>query len=209
MKTKILLLSLALISSPIYAQVLVDNLSAPTPNGNSFSSTQWQSQAFTTDANSYWLTSVVLKLRYVSTGDLYAAIYSASGGTQPDVELGTFIDPGTTTGSSANVTFSADGSIALDENTTYWIFFGTETSGSYHWAFASNGQGASTDGPGVILNKFATSGDDGVSWSVGNTSSPSLIQVNVSAVPEPSAFGAILGVFTLAFVGSRRRSIRA
>ncbi len=165
----------------------------------------WLAQTFETGAEKLNLNSVSLLLGDAS-GDvnepLVVSLYDDNMG-QPGSDLADLTSSITSPVTAGSYVYQA-GAIPLDTNTVYWIVASTSTvadDGSYRWAFTDSN---SVDNPDAVLqnmdansgwsfdldNTYATSTDEGDSWSV-NSGSPQQFEISAS-VPEPATW-ALLG----------------
>lgn len=102
------------------ADILSDNTSNTSGGDFLATDTNWQAQRFTTDAQSYSLTAVTLRmLRDTGSGAAQVRIFSDSSGN-PGAVVGTLTPPGSYSDTLADTTFTASG-ITLQANSTYWV----------------------------------------------------------------------------------------
>ena len=109
----------------------------------------------------------------------------------------TFTGPDMTGGASVR-TFLPDSLVNLVSTEKYWFILGSSNAGTYDWSYAN---GPLTTGPGA-LGDYADSVDGGATWvHTGLDVDPYFMQVNASAVPEPSSLclvgAAALGLLSL------------
>jgi hypothetical protein len=154
--------------------------------------------AFTTDANSYSLDSVMLNIYRVSgTSSLILGLYDGVGNA-PGSNLGTFLSPdiGFT---PTNYTFTATG-LTLQPETTYWIVAEPSLTAESDFAWAS----APSNLTGYDMAILSTSGSSWGSWVARSNLSPTLlVSGTLQTVPEPSVF-AMLALGTVALLGGLR-----
>jgi hypothetical protein len=195
--------ALALGSFDAHAVVLVSNLDQPTQAMTLIpTDAGWAAQSFVTDGSGYALLSVDVLLGKLVVQPSLTAELHAGGITSVGALLATFGAFTVPAGSPTAVTLATTLPVALAANTTYWVVLGTAGVGSFGWSYA---KGGGTTGAGSLGN-YAYSSNAGASWGSFNSDDPYQIRVNVSAVPEPSAFALWAGgLAALGFVGRRRR----
>jgi hypothetical protein len=195
------LLLLCLGTSALAAQTYVFDTSGQTGAGQStgtlFSSLT-PAQRFTTDASLTTLTGISLHMQNANNWVPNLQIFSDNGSGVPVSLVNSFAS--STVSSGGWATFND--SVTLAANTTYWIVFGT-TSGSansYAWAGATNN--------GSSYGAWLTTADYNRAYNVGSGFSAYANQVmdlRLTAIPEPSTYAAILGAGALGCVVWRRR----
>ena len=182
--------------------VLYDSITANTADGsNTADVTNWLANEFKTDAETYDLTSVVLKLASTPLGTIEVDLYSNNPvGNVPGSVIGGFSNPGSL--AAGDLTFTPATSQQLLPNTSYWVVL--KNSGTWNY---TNG---SATGPGAS-QRWADGSNSGAIWSA-STGGPYLMTVNATpvAVPEPSTWA--MGLAGVAFAGAkvlrRRRRIQ-
>ncbi|RLS50680.1 MAG: PEP-CTERM sorting domain-containing protein [Planctomycetota bacterium] len=182
--------------------VLYDSITANTADGsNTADVTNWLANEFKTDAETYDLTSVVLKLASTPLGTIEVDLYSNNPvGNVPGSVIGGFSNPGSL--AAGDLTFTPATSQQLLPNTSYWVVL--KNSGTWNY---TNG---SATGPGAS-QRWADGSNSGAIWSA-STGGPYLMTVNATpvAVPEPSTWA--MGLAGVAFAGvkvlRRRRRIQ-
>ena len=181
--------------------VLYDSITANTADGsNTADATNWLADQFMTDAETYDLTSVVLKLASTPLGTIEVDLYSNNPtGNVPGSVIGGFSNPGSL--AAGDLTFTPAIPQQLLPNTSYWVVL--KNSGSWNY---TNG---SATGPGAS-QRWADGLSSGAIWNA-STGGPYLMTVNATpvAVPEPSTWA--MGLAGLAFAGVkvlRRRRIQ-
>lgn len=153
---------------------------------------QKEAVSFTTDANTYQLESATINLSG-NGGILNLHLYSDNSGI-PNISLETLTAPATL-GSQNNYTFTSSG-YELEANTTYWIVAEPSMGFSGNWY---NG----TTGSGYALSSMNSVGGMWNPWTF-QSGTPMSLQVNLSAVPEPSAYALAMGVGLVAWAGAKR-----
>lgn len=182
--------------------VLYDSITANTADGsNTADVTNWLANEFKTDAETYDLTSVVLKLASTPLGTIEVDLYSNNPvGNVPGSVIGGFSNPGSL--AAGDLTFTPATSQQLLPNTSYWVVL--KNSGTWNYT-----NGLAT-GPGAS-QRWADGSNSGAIWSA-STGGPYLMTVNATpvAVPEPSTWA--MGLAGVAFAGvkvlRRRRRIQ-
>jgi hypothetical protein len=163
---------------------LYDNLPKSTIAVVPVTSTFWTAGTFSTDNNTYSLTSATLLL---SAPSLIAANSTAeldlytNSGLVPGIILAALTAPPSLTTVLGNNTFTASG-ITLTPNTTYWLVL-KGVFGNVSWAETADMTGV---GVGFIPERAVTNNSGG-NWSLGQ---PLQMQViaDQASVPEPSTF---------------------
>lgn len=189
--------------------ILFDNLSAGSPNGSyGVSNTQWVAQSFSTTNESFILSDILLRLwnQNETSGSFEIQVWDVLGtlGT-PGSQVGTTIY----TGLAQNLSSSYEGlltitglSVTLAPNTAYYLVakgatlvdipspFDDLLPGFLYWD--------ATD-----VNTSATYDTTGSGW---NGPSGQDMYMKVSAVPEPTTYGLVLGSISLATLRRRRKA---
>jgi hypothetical protein len=171
--------------------VLYDSITTNTADGsNTADVTNWLADQFVTDAETYDLTSVVLKLANTPLGSIEVDLYSNNPvGNVPGSVIGTFTNPGSL--AAGDLTFTPAIPQQLLPNTSYWVVL--KNSGSWNY---TNG---SATGPGAS-QRWADGSNSGAIWNASN-GGPYMMTVNATpvAVPEPSTWA--MGLAGLGFAG--------
>jgi len=215
MKIKSALVTILLTSSPLMlmgesnlgsvnAAVLIGNTSPNTPTTViPMSPTTNRAYKFTVPAGfSYRLDDVVLQLtNYNSTLDNPVVQILSDGGTNPNPAnvLTTLTNPAGSNGGTlpgAPFTFSpATPAFAFSPSTSYWLYVAATPGAS---AFSWVNTNPLTNPSGIAsFNSFRGTSDGGTNWFTPGVRP--IFQINVTQVPEPSAW---LGVLAVAGVGA-------
>ncbi|MEO8218363.1 MAG: choice-of-anchor R domain-containing protein, partial [Acidobacteriota bacterium] len=150
------------------AATLVSN-TANAPGSNlSPQSTFWLAEKFTTDAESWTITSAQFRGAKNNAGQpITLAIYSHdSVNDTPLASVGTF-DTSTVTATIGVQSAAAVGTIALAPSTSYWFVFAP---GDVNTAFWTQTADSTTTGPGTIEARVTFSTTGGASWGVASLS---------------------------------------
>jgi hypothetical protein len=192
----------------------------------------WAAMPFSTDAQSYSLTSIEASIHHVSSSGsapIVALLHAGDGNYRPtDDYIADFIyDPLTVPSDVAGgstwgtVTFTPTWAPILDPSTNYvFILFvatGGGVSGSYEWkeTAATNGFTAPSGGSwlmpaesfsAVFMGDYVY-GVNNLPWS-SDTGGRLVAAVNASIVPEPSTYALLAGLVALGCVVMRRRHRR-
>jgi hypothetical protein len=167
---------------------------------------EWAAQSFTTDNNSYRLTSIDAVVGNGAASPVVVSelrkddVLTTEIDSTPSGLITSFTAPSVLGAPSAR-SFTPNTNVTLEPNTTYWFLLGASGSGTYDWSYI---EGSSYTGPGSIRaqNAFAQSDNSGVDWRYfALTAHPLYFQVNVE-VPEPCAFA--LSAMGLALLPMRR-----
>jgi hypothetical protein len=171
--------------------VLYDSITTNTADGsNTADVTNWLADQFVTDAETYDLTSVVLKLANTPLGSIEVDLYSNNPvGNVPGSVIGGFSNPGSL--AAGDLTFTPAIPQQLLPNTSYWVVL--KNSGTWNY---TNG---SATGPGAS-QRWADGSNSGAIWNASN-GGPYMMTVNATpvAVPEPSTWA--MGLAGLGFAG--------
>jgi hypothetical protein len=204
-----LLLFIATVSNT-HAAVVVSNLSEADEN---FSTTigpgtapTWGAvaQAFTTPTTGpgWNLDSLTFTLSEIGTvgSPLNVSLYSDASGT-PGTNLGTLNGPSPTGSSRSNYPYTPAGSIVMAPNTSYFAVLtgANDSSNFYEWRNTTSI--SETGDPGWAIADFDQYQDSTGTWTT--DTSRLKIEVNATAVPEPSGF-ILLGLGSLALLRRRR-----
>ncbi len=171
------------------ADILVSNLSSPyrssTPIGNP---EFWGGQSFLfATPDPVYLSSIEAIVGNGSGApEVVAELRSSIG---PDFEidntpaglLATFAAPDMS-GPAGIRSFAPNASVMLMPNTVYWFTLGSANAGTFDWDYADD---SVTTGFGVMGN-YADSSDAGATWILRDSTFPYFMQVNTSAIPEPT-----------------------
>ncbi len=174
---------------------------------------------FTMGTQAYTLDSVNIRLLTSATppsaAQMNFGIYLGnSSGITSGSASAVFNDPTLTASTVLNYNLTLTAPFTLEANTTYWfVAYTTDTStGSLGWTFNTAGQDATTSGGVTITTtegRFFQTGNtvtNPTTWG-GTSSTYNNIQINATAVPEPSAGLLLLGGFGI-LAGLRRRAGR-
>jgi hypothetical protein len=204
------------ISSRLFAGpiVLSNNLTEPTQDIDTLSTTAWHAISFTTDNNAYTLDTVTLLMQLGGASAAAIADVGAPAAADiPEVDLysdnsgspGTLIAAlaaiGTPSFALQNIDFAGGGN-ALAANSTYWIIL-RALSGAVSWGFASDDLGTGSG----FTDVWAETGDSGATWAVHSVDQPDQAEVTADLVgaPEPSTLLMTgVGFLALACVVRRR-----
>lgn len=160
--------------------VLSDNLAAFAFTSEMASTSIWLCAGFGTDAKTYALTTVELRLSDPSGSGFDAAevaIYTSAGAGvgQPGVPVGTLSSP---VASGPLVSFTASG-ITLAPSSTYWVVLRSTTAGkNYFWRWTPEDTGTGVG----FLHTWGFSDDSGAHWTTYDTA-PLMMRVTAEALP--------------------------
>ncbi|WOO43688.1 choice-of-anchor R domain-containing protein [Rubellicoccus peritrichatus] len=217
MKLKIGLLSvgcavlLASVST-IHGAIGVSNL-ATTSSGTAFVGDAGDfefalGQGFTTgpDGGDYTLSSITVRLisRTGSPADIIVALYDDNSG-QPGSLLETLTGAASPS-TAGDYAYTLGSGFALTSDATYYVVLsapGSPTNTSY--ALDDTARYSQTGLIGWDISDGVNVAFNGGAWSLNNTRVLKL-QVDVTAVPEPSTYALICGVALLGFTAWRRRA---
>ena len=194
---------LLLLSPGSHGATISNNLDQPGLGQSVITSSYYKAQKFTTDANTYTLNWVRIRLRANTAGNLFARVYDDNGNL-PNAEAGSLIVPSVGP-TYDNHTCTPSAPIELSANSTYWVVVGvTDGTGYYDWNYTASNSGS---GAG-FSTRWAHSINAGSTWSADDTS-PHMMQVDVSAsppIPTLNEWGII--ILSLLFVVSAYFLIR-
>ncbi|HEX5010432.1 MAG TPA: choice-of-anchor R domain-containing protein [Planctomycetota bacterium] len=166
------------------ASVLSDNLDQLPLGPEVATVTEWLTASFATDAKSYDLTTVVLRVGSSAASDAVVDIYSSvgTGAGEPGVLVGTL----TYSGMSGSLPVFAAQGIVLDPSTTYWVVVREKPGGgsSIFWTWTPSDAGTGVG----FQHTWGFSDDSGGSWTIFDQA-PLMMQVNA----EELAFWTDLG----------------
>ena len=204
-----LAVSARLFAGPI---VLSNNLSEPTQDIDTLTTTTWHAISFATDNNAYTLDTVTLLMELgggsaASIANVVAPaaadipevdLYSDNSGS-PGTLIAALVAIGTPTFALQNIDFAGGGN-ALAANSTYWVVL-RALSGVVSWGFASDDLGTGIG----FTDVWAATGDGGGTWALHPNDQPDQAEVTADLVaPEPSTL-LMTGVGFLALAGVVRR----
>lgn len=172
------------------AEILSNNLSAPTDYTELISGSTWVGASFSTGNSAYTLTDIMLLMQGDSGGSATLNLFSNVNGT-PGTSLGTLQTPASFSSSLTPTPFGGGG-LQLSPNTTYWAVL-LPNSRATEWAYTDSNTGS---GSGFQTN-WAISYNAGARWFTSNTEPMQMrVDANPSSVatPEPgSAFLLVIG----------------
>jgi hypothetical protein len=180
--------------------VLSDNLSQPAHGTEVAEGTRWAASSFGTDANSYRLDSITLRIYHRGSASTTLDVYTDAG-FQPGSRVASLIPPASYPVSPDEVTFGGNG-ISLAPNTTYWAVL--TTGGDMVFWFSNFG----TAGDGVgFQHSWGRSFDSGASWSTSDSLSQLMRVVATPEVPDAGPFSPLFAISAgiLAYVARRAR----
>jgi hypothetical protein len=192
------------------AVTLVENLSQTNDAARIVASGGWRGSSFTTGSGAYNLNSATLWFGQgspTSNTSLFLRLYSNNSGT-PGTLITTFTNPTLPLPTTfANTTFTLATPQSLTANTTYWLVSGILSGpGSYNWGYTNST--AQTGLPGwSIGDNYATSNNQGSSWTTNSTSLRFSLEgtEQSQSIPEPSSLVALLGLGGLGLVSSLKK----
>ncbi len=198
--------ALALLSYTVQADLVVGNLDRPIRSATPIASLEyWAAQSFSTGGDEFQLNSieamvgngdsspaVIAELR---RSDINGEIDATAGGL-----LTTFLSPDMS-GPAAARMFLPNDNITLSSTDRYWFMLGSGNAGTFALSYAQDGI---TTGPG-ILSTFAFSNNGGAAWTYSTESELYMIQVNGTAIPEPSSLVLASAVALTTLLRRRRR----
>ena len=163
---------------------LSDNLaSLATFPPESISATRWVTSSFATDAKTYHLDSVVLRMRAVTIpGTAIQVEIDTSVGSpvgQPGELVGILTPPATIPLVTSDVLFDGNG-IALEPFTTYWIVVKAQASEPFEWEWTNDDVGV---GAG-FQQTWGVSENSGGTWTTYD-SQPMIMQVTAVSTDTP------------------------
>ena len=186
--------------------VIVDNLSQAIQDYGAVTSTTWVANQFTTDNQSYDLTSVRLNLRtaFNTAGNFIVQIWDDNLTTGPGNLLLTL--SGSSNPASAGLyTYIPLTTVTLNPATSYWIAAGVSSgNGIYGWNSTST---SAANGLGSV-GGFSVSFDGGATWNGSDPSAHQMFSVSGFSVPEPRSYALTAGAVLLGFAAWRRRNQR-
>ncbi|MBI3880928.1 MAG: PEP-CTERM sorting domain-containing protein [Verrucomicrobia bacterium] len=168
-------------------------------NGNFGTDTNtWDAQRFNSDATNLFLSSVTLRLSYISGSGTFSLSLYSDNANQPGTSLATLftgINPG-----SGDILFGGLNQ-PLAPSSNYWLVLGENAGATMNlgWGVTLSSAGSGSG----FQTTTARSLNQGVNWSVDN-SAP--FQAVITAVPEPgSALLGLLGGGGLLWAARRDR----
>jgi hypothetical protein len=196
-------MALLVIVPVAHADTLFNNLTEPGLGQGVITSNYYKAQKFTTDQSNYTLSSVTVRLRANTQGELFVKIYDDNNNL-PKQAVGALNVP--IIGSTyANYELTPSGVVSLAPNTTYWVVVGvTSGTGYYDWNYT-----ASNSGSGVgFSTRWGSTTNAGATWTAFDDE-PFMMQVSASQtdpIPTLTEWGMIL--FCLLIAGSAYFMIR-
>lgn len=143
------------------------------------------------------LTGVTLRLGQYGLDDQAGAtigLLNDSGGSPGSLIGSYFLNPASTGTATADYLFTSPSSIALNQNSSYWLFVGLNGSNFYDWdanldANPNPSSPYGVLGPDQFTNGAAVTFDDQANWTVfPYSNAPMAFQLEGHAsVPEPSS----------------------
>jgi len=150
---------------------------------------QSYAQEFLTGSSSLVLSNVMVALGEASgTFTATADLVNNNSGLPGSAVLTGFTVPTIPTG-IADLTLIPTSSVTLQANTDYWFVLSASGSGNFQWEYTST---LSSSFP-----NYATSTDNGTTWTIGTPAGPFLLAANS---PEPSSL--VLGAIGMLAFGS-------
>lgn len=193
------------------AEIVILNTLESSPNLTGIAPDQYYAQKFTTgDSEEGFILNSIGLLRDVTFSDkpMALAIY-ADGGTHPIVGSGTVLAQAPSDRGHLVVQYLPQTPLILAGNTSYWITLFAPTSAITSGFFTTDSANY-TSSPGWIYHTttMAYTSNGGTSWQTYDLSIQ--VQINATAVPEPSTWALV----TIAGVGClvlrhRRRLAKA
>ena len=184
---------------------LANNLGQTNFSTAGISNTNWNAQAFTTDATHTVITGVAAKFSRDSgsTGNMGIYIYSSASNQpgSPVATVGTYDIATQLNTSLTNTAFSLNLPIVLNPSTQYFLVIGgISITGLANWGFTT-----STGGTGFpSYNVLST--DGGATWGTPSDVNPQQMQIEAS-IPEPASLG-LMGIGMVGWFLTRRRTAR-
>jgi len=196
--------------NPVQAAVLIGNLPQNNDGGNTTtfptnSIPTIKAIAFTLPTGkNYSLDNVILRLSGFSatSASPIVQIRNDVGTSDPgSTILASFTNP-SSLGGTNNYTFTPVSPFTFSAATKYWLYVTSTTGTNFGWRSSSPNK-AATGIPGITRNEIRAS-VNGAAFS--NSTVLNTFQINATAIPEPSAIGALslLGLSLLASKGRRR-----
>lgn len=220
MKARIVLPLLGLLCGVVSlpASTLIGNLTNYTSGDDSLlseyfattntSTSSGKAIGFTMGPTDYNLDSVTLRIREATGAapvvEIWTGTTTAITGTAALLTLTTPTGVSTTVFSAA--TFTAPSTLTLTAGTTYYMVL-RETGTATQWSYATTTSNRTATGlPGVtVVNRLIGMGGATPSaWTLNSSSVNNWFEINVSAVPEPTAASALL-FGSVVWLGSRLR----
>jgi hypothetical protein len=175
-----------------HAAVLVSNIANATNGAFSPQSTFWIAQKFTTDAQTWTITSAQFRGSRNPAQSVALSIYSHDAVNDvPLASVATF-DTSTVTTTNGVQTVAASGVISLAAGTTYWLVLAPSDVNTAFWFKTTDLTNA---GSGTIDNRLARSTDGGASWAMLDASGDVMtleldgtVQLPVDTTPDAFTF---------------------
>lgn len=159
---------------------------------------------FTMPATSYTVDSVVVTLSgfFGSPEVVTLGFYTDGGATPGSLVGGTLTQPagsGSDSSSATNYTFTTGSTVPLSANTKYWMVLSVPT-GMVGWSWSNS----DPSGP-ASFDGYYLSSNSGASFVHDTSAARFALQINASAIPEPSTYATIAAGCALALAVWRRR----
>jgi hypothetical protein len=194
--------------APGIAATLSNNLSSASGGTEAASGSDLLAASFTTDASVYSLEGVTLGLADLtaSGGTATVSLYSDDGLNEPGLLVASLAGSSSFGATLTNSLFGASG-LGLSANSTYWIVL-TALSGEIDWSYAADDNGAGVG----FTDTWAASYDGGASWfayssNQGAGVDPLQLDVEASAVPEPSFAMPCIGLLFCGIVAAKKGAV--
>ena len=163
--------------------VLVSTMANTPASNDSPQSTFWLAQKFTTDAQSWNVTTLQFRGAKNNAGQPYSIfLYSDSGSDQPLAQLGSF-DTSTLTATLGTQSVTPNAAMLLSPSTSYWIVMAPGDINTGLWSSTSD---TTVAGSGTIPATFAASTTSGASWiSLSGHTNLEMMEIDATVVLPP------------------------